>query len=57
MKFDYSIAMGIRYGDNQRKEQLETLIDKNFDKIQAIITEHHVPLLPIPKKAAKKEND
>jgi quinoprotein dehydrogenase-associated probable ABC transporter substrate-binding protein len=57
MKFDYSIAMGIRYGDNQRKEQLETLIDKNFDKIQAIIAEHHVPLLPIPKKAAKKQND
>jgi quinoprotein dehydrogenase-associated probable ABC transporter substrate-binding protein len=57
MKFDYSIAMGIRYGDNQRKEQLETLIDKNFDKIQAIIAEHHVPLLPIPKKVAKNENN
>ncbi len=56
MKFDYSMAMGIRYGDNKRKAMLESLIDKNRDKIQSIISEYNVPLLPIPKQA-RKDND
>lgn len=47
MKFDYPIAMGIRYGDNKRKETLEQLIDNNMDKIQSIISQYNVPLLPI----------
>ncbi len=45
MKFDFSIAMGIRYGDNKRKAILEALIDKNQDKIQSIISEYNIPLL------------
>ena len=45
MKFDFSIAMGIRYGDNKRKAMLEALIDKNKDKIQSIISEYNIPLL------------
>ena len=56
MKFDFPIAMGIRYGDNKRKEQLETLIDKHFDKIQSIIAEYHVPLLPISKQTIRKDD-
>lgn len=48
MKFDFSMAMGIRYGDNERKATLEKLIDKNKEKIQNIISSYNVPLLPIP---------
>ncbi|NOQ77427.1 MAG: quinoprotein dehydrogenase-associated putative ABC transporter substrate-binding protein [Methylococcaceae bacterium] len=50
MKFDFSMAMGIRYGDNKRKEMLEALIDKNQDKIQSILVEYNVPLLAIPEQ-------
>jgi len=57
MKFDFSIAMGIRQGDNKRKQQLNELIDKNLDKIQAIITSYGIPVLPIPKQAIKEDDD
>lgn len=56
MKFDFSMAMGIRYGDNKRKAMLEKLIDTNKDKIQAIISEYNIPLLPIPEQKAR-DND
>jgi len=57
MKFDFSIAMGVRYGDKQRKEQLNELIDKNFQEIQSIISSYHIPLLPIPPQPAAKDDD
>jgi len=57
MKFDFSMAMGIRYGDNKRKEQLESLIDKNMGKIQSIISEYNVPLLAIPEQKNRNDDD
>lgn len=57
MKFDFSIAMGVRYGDNERKDMLESLIDKNLSQIQAIISEYNVPLLPIPKQIVRDDDD
>ncbi len=57
MKFDFSIAMGVRYGDNKRKEMLEKLIDKNFSQIQTLISEYNIPLLPIPKQTAQEDDD
>jgi quinoprotein dehydrogenase-associated probable ABC transporter substrate-binding protein len=57
MKFDFSIAMGIRQGDEKRKQQLNELIAKNMDKIQAIISGYDIPLLPIPATAVEKDDD
>lgn len=57
MKFDFSIAMGVRYGDDERKEMIERLIDKNISQIQSIISEYDIPLLPIPKQAIRKDDD
>ncbi len=57
MRFDFSIAMGTRQGDKQRKQQLNELIDSNREKIQAIIADYNIPLLPIPEKPAKKDDD
>lgn len=57
MKFDFSIAMGIRYGDNKRKETLEKLIDKNSAKIKSILSEYNIPLLAIPKQISREDND
>lgn len=57
MKFDFSIAMGVRHGDNARKQQLNDLIDKNMPEIQSIIGSYGIPLLPIPAQAVKKDDD
>ena len=50
IKFDFSMAMGVRYGDKTRQATIEHLITKNQAKIQAIMTEYGIPLLPIPTK-------
>lgn len=57
IKFDYSIAMGVRQADGKRKQQLNDLIDKNLDKIQAIIAGYNIPLLPIPPQREIKDDD
>lgn len=57
MKFDFSIAMGVRYGDKARKEMLNKLIDENLDEIQNIIAGYQVPLLPIPPQKGRKGGD
>ncbi|OAH97293.1 quinoprotein dehydrogenase-associated putative ABC transporter substrate-binding protein [Methylomonas methanica] len=57
LKFDFSIAMGLRQGDNKRKQQLNDLIDKNLDKIQAIIASYDIAVLPIPTDTGKKDDD
>lgn len=45
MKFDYPIAMGVRYGEKNRKEQLNELIANNSDEIIEILKKHNVPLV------------
>ncbi len=57
MKFNFPIAMGVRYGDKARKEQLNKLIDQNMPKIQEILTDYHIPLLPVPKHMPEKDDD
>jgi quinoprotein dehydrogenase-associated probable ABC transporter substrate-binding protein len=57
MKFDFSIAMGVRYGDNTRKEQLNKLIDENSKEINAILARFKIPLLPIPKQIPRDDDD
>ncbi len=57
MKFDFSIAMGVRYGDNKRKAILEELIDKKSAEIQSIISSYNIPLLPIPKQIIRDDDD
>ena len=57
MKFDFSIAMGIRYDDKTRQEQLNNLITRNMQKIQAILSRYGVPLLPIPKQSTRPDDD
>lgn len=57
MKFDFSIAMGVRFGDKARKEKLNQLIDENFDEIQKIIAAYQIPLLQIPAKRNLKDDE
>ncbi|GAB4260267.1 MAG: substrate-binding domain-containing protein [Methylomicrobium sp.] len=57
MKFDFSIAMGVRYGDKARKTLLNELIEKNFNEIQSIIASYNIPLLPIPERKPHRGKD
>lgn len=44
-QFDYSISMGVRYGEKEWKDQIETLIDSNRGRIQEILASYNVPQL------------
>lgn len=57
IKFDYPIAIGIRQGDNKRKQLINDLIDKNRDKIADIITSYHILQLPITNPIPKEDKD
>ena len=45
VRFDYAIAMGVRYREPEWKAQIEQLIDSNGPAIQAILKEFNVPLV------------
>ena len=53
VKFDFDMAMGVRYGEREWKQQIEALIEAKRPEIQAILREYGVPLVdqsgaPIP---------
>ena len=45
VKFDYAIAMGVRYGEREWKETVEKLIVENQSTITGILREYGVPLV------------
>lgn len=45
IKFDFSIAMAVRFGEKEFKERIDQLIEKNQQKITAILEEYGVPLI------------
>lgn len=46
VKFDYEMAMGVRFGEKAWKQQIEALIDENQAEIAKILEEYGVPLAP-----------
>jgi len=44
IKFDFSIAMAVRYGDKERLSTLNRLIDENRQAIREIMMSYQVPL-------------
>ncbi len=48
VKFDYAVAMGVRYGEREWKGTIEGLIDKHRADIQSILTSYGVPLVGAP---------
>lgn len=57
IQFDFSMAMGVRYGDQSRKELLNKLIVENQSEINEIIKSYQIPLLAIPEPKAHGEDD
>lgn len=45
IKFDYPIAMGVRFGEREWKAQVEQLIERNAPGIRAILKDYNVPLV------------
>ena len=45
VKFDFEIAMGVRYGEKEWKDQVELLIEKNKAQISEILASYGVPQL------------
>lgn len=45
IKFDYEIAMGVRFGEKQWQGELDAWIDAHQDGIDAILSSYRVPLL------------
>lgn len=43
VKFDFQMALGVRHGEREWKQQIETLIDSKQAEIQAILNEFGVP--------------
>ena len=53
VRFDYEMAMGVRYGEREWKQQIEGLIESKKPEIQAILKEYGVPLVDASYEAAK----
>jgi mxaJ protein len=45
VKFDFEMAMGVRYGEPQWKAQIEKLIEENKPAIQKILNDFSVPIV------------
>jgi ABC-type amino acid transport substrate-binding protein len=45
VKFDYDIAMGVRFGEREWKDTVERLVADNQPAIRAILREYGVPLV------------
>jgi mxaJ protein len=53
VKFDFQMAMGVRYGEREWKQQIEGLIESKRPEITAILKEYGVPLVDASYEAAK----
>ena len=51
VKFDYEIAMGVRYGEREWKATVDKLIAENQAAITAILREYDVPLVDRARRA------
>lgn len=54
IKFDYSIAMGVRQSDGKRKQLLNGLIEKNREQIARIISTYNILQLQIETEKQNK---
>jgi quinoprotein dehydrogenase-associated probable ABC transporter substrate-binding protein len=53
VQFDYQMAMGVRYGEAEWKQQVESLIQSKQAEIRAVLNEYGVPLMDEPVAAQK----
>lgn len=56
VRFDFSMAMGVRVPDQERKELLNGLIDRKRPEIESILRDFGIPLLPLDEASAKAKH-
>jgi quinoprotein dehydrogenase-associated probable ABC transporter substrate-binding protein len=56
VKFDYQIAMAVRFGEPEWKAQIEDLLDRHQADIEKILKEYGVPLLPVKPRASREDD-
>jgi quinoprotein dehydrogenase-associated probable ABC transporter substrate-binding protein len=54
IRFDYQMAMGVRYGEREWKQQVESLIESRQAEIAAILKEYGVPVVDESFSAPKQ---
>lgn len=54
VKFDYQMAMGVRYGEREWKQQVESLIEARRGEIASILKEYGVPVVDESYAAPKQ---
>jgi len=57
MRFEYSIAMAVRYGDKAWLAKVQQLINNNKDQINAILKDYNIPLLPLKESSTSGDDD
>ena len=57
MRFQFSMAMAVRYGDDAWKARVNQFIKDNQDEINAILRDYGVPLLPLKKSVVRDDDD
>jgi hypothetical protein len=45
IRFVFEISMGVRHADKAFREQIDRILEKNHDKITAILVSYNVPLV------------
>ena len=57
IRFDFQIAMAVRFGEKEWKDQINQFIEENQDAIDGILTDYGVPLLDIVKRDKAPDDD
>lgn len=57
IQFDFAISAGVRYGDGERKEQIEQLMRKTSKAMHEVLRAYHVPLLELDRAASLSKRD
>ncbi|MEO0974761.1 MAG: ABC transporter substrate-binding protein, partial [Pseudomonadota bacterium] len=57
LKFDYTIASGVRYGDGERRALITKLLEDTAPQIEALLSEYGFPLLPIGEQPVDDDDD
>ena len=57
MKFNYNISMAVRFGENEWKQQINQMIDRNQNAINQILDDFGMPRVPIISTQSADDDD
>ncbi|MBV9115707.1 MAG: substrate-binding domain-containing protein [Hyphomicrobiales bacterium] len=51
LRAEFDVSMGVRHGDHTLRDKLNAVIAENRPRIETLLTDYGVPLLPLPDEA------